>query len=127
VRPAMQDWRLRGADFVLADRAACFRRNTFDLVATNPPYLEGGGADLAVDGGPGLAVPLAFLKDGLGVVKESGSLVIMIAGGSDLAPFMRACEEAGFVLEKVDSERLFYEELDVYRARRASPVQTGTP
>lgn len=123
-QPAMRDWSAR-ADFVLADRAGCFRDGVFDLVAFNPPYLPGEGAgDAAVDGGPGLEGPKSFLEDALRVVKKSGSVVFLLNQEANLPEFEEACRRRGFRLRPVISSRLFYEVLSVYEAvsaEEASP------
>ena len=115
-RPAMRDWKER-ADFVLADRASCFRGGVFDLVAFNPPYLPGRRTgDQAVDGGPGLELPLTFLREALRVVKKGGSVVFLLNHEADLGSFERECARRGFGLRQVASERLFFETLFVYEA-----------
>jgi release factor glutamine methyltransferase len=53
-RPSDLSWRGGSIDFVLADAATCFREDSFNLVAFNPPYLTSVGiADRTVDGGEG--------------------------------------------------------------------------
>lgn len=116
VHPAMGDWTVAGADFVLADKASCFRAGSFDLVAFNPPYLGGAAGDRAVDGGEGFEVPLAFLEEALRAVKATGSVVWLLNGEADRGPFERLCTEAGFSVDMLRSERLFFEELTVYVA-----------
>lgn len=120
LRPGMADWKEVGADYLLADGASCFRDASFDLVAFNPPYLEGGDVDTTVDGGGGLHRPLSFLEEALRVVKPGGSVVFLLDGRADTEPFRKAARKSGFELERVDAERLFFEELVVYEARRAS-------
>ncbi len=117
-RPGMSDWKESGADFVLADCASCLRSASFDLVAFNPPYLRGPAAeDPEVSGGEGLEVPKRFLADALRAVKRSGEVVFLLNGEADIREFESICSEAGFRLDRVASERLFFEELAVYRAR----------
>ncbi|MDG6903040.1 MAG: hypothetical protein JRM80_13930 [Nitrososphaerota archaeon] len=118
-RPSMRDW-TESSDMVLADRAGCFRDGVFDLVALNPPYLAGGGTgDLAVDGGPGLEVPLAFLEEALRVVRKDGRVVLLLNQEADLGVFEEACGRRGFGLRRVSSVRLFFEVLSVYEAAPA--------
>ena len=117
LRPAMADWKDRGADYVLADLAACLRDGTFDLVAFNPPYLRTEESkDVAVEGGLGLEVPERFLVEALRVVKPSGSIVMLLNNDADVEPFRRICAGKGFVLRKATSRRMFFEELSVYVA-----------
>ncbi|HEY6283278.1 MAG TPA: hypothetical protein VIW22_05070 [Nitrososphaerales archaeon] len=117
VRPSMMDWKRAGVDFVLGDGASCIRSSTFDLVAFNPPYIAAAvGADPAVEGGESLEVPLMFLKEALRVVKSSGRVVMVLNDAADLVKFRGACASSGFMIEKVASLRVFFEELAVYVA-----------
>jgi release factor glutamine methyltransferase len=127
VTPSMLDWS-EGADFVLADRASCFRDGSFDLVAFNPPYVAGEGTgDIAVDGGNGLAVPKSFLKEALRTVKDDGKVVFLLNQEAELPEFEEACRARGFRLRRLDSERAFFETLSIYEAEPREPSsQTGT-
>ncbi len=117
IRPAMPDWREVGANFVIADGAACLRPSAFDLVAFNPPYLAADvGGDKTVEGGRHLDVPKKFLKDGLNVVKREGTVVFLLNDEADPEEFEELTKENGFHLERVASQRLFFEELSVYKA-----------
>jgi len=118
VRPAMSDWREADANYVLADGASCLRDSTFDLVAFNPPYLASDEfGDAAVEGGRGLEVPKAFLRGALRAVKRSGRVVFLLSDEADVEDFRGECRKLGFRLEKLRSERHFFEELAVYQAR----------
>ena len=128
VRPSMADWR-KQSDFVLADRAACLRSESFDLVAFNPPYLEGDETgDVAVEGGRRLEAPMAFLSEALRVVKGDGKVVFLVNGAMDLEEMKAACGEWGFELRLLASRRVFFEVLLVYEAVRKAveeqPVRT---
>ncbi len=116
--PGMSDWKESGADFLLADCASCLRSASFDLVTFNPPYLRGPAAeDPKVAGGESLEVPGRFLAEALRTVKRSGDVVFLLNGEADIGEFESICSEAGFRLDRVMLERLFFEELSVYRAR----------
>jgi release factor glutamine methyltransferase len=119
VRPAMDDWKKKGANFIVADRASCMRESSFDLVAFNPPYLKGRVEDEAVDGGEELQVPITFLEEALRVVKRRGAVLMLLNDGADLSTFREVCARSGFSLERVATQRVFFEELAVYAARRA--------
>lgn len=117
VRPAMMDWKKAGVEFLLADGASCLRSSTFDLVAFNPPYIAAAvGADLAVDGGEELEVPLKFLREALRVVRPDGTVVMLLNDGAELPKFEEACAVSGFRLRRVASRRVFFEELSVFAA-----------
>jgi release factor glutamine methyltransferase len=119
VRPAMDDWKKLGANFIVADRASCLRESSFDLVAFNPPYLRGKVVDRAVDGGENLEVPIKFLEEALRVVKRRGAVLMLLNDEADLSAFREECARSGFDLERVTTRRAFFEELAVYAARRA--------
>jgi release factor glutamine methyltransferase len=118
VRPAMDDWKKKGANFIVADRASCLMESSFDLVAFNPPYLKGRIEDEAVDGGEDLEVPIKFLEDALRVVKRQGTLLMLVNDEAEMSTFREVCARSGFSLERVATKRAFFEELAVYAARR---------
>jgi len=118
MKPSMEDWKRSGSNFVLADKASCFRSSAFDLVAFNPPYVPAEPAgDPAVEGGVHLDVPKAFLLDSFRVVKEGGEVVFLLNNEADMGEIEEICREEGFRLRRIASERLFFEELSVYSAR----------
>jgi methylase of polypeptide subunit release factors len=117
VRPADSDWKEQGVDFVLADGASCVRPGTMDLVAFNPPYLaEEASDDRAVEGGVGLEVPKAFLREALRTVKDSGRVVFLLNDAADIREFEEVCAEKAFALARMATKRVFFEELAVYSA-----------
>jgi len=117
VRPNMSDWKATGANYVLADGASCLKDSTFDLVAFNPPYLAAEQAgDPAVEGGRRLEVPRAFLREALRAVKRGGRIVFLLCDEADMGDFRTECRKKGFGLEKLMSERYFFEGLAVYLA-----------
>jgi methylase of polypeptide subunit release factors len=119
-RPSMKDWKVEGADFVLADLATCLRSSTFDLVAFNPPYLREEVTDRATQGGEGLEVPKSFLREALRVVKKEGKVVFLLNQEAAVPEFDDICASAGFGLRRVASMKMFFEELAVYEASALS-------
>ena len=117
VRPSMTDWRGAGADFVLADGASCLRSSAFDLVVFNPPYVRADVEDRAVDGGSQLEVPKRFLREALRAAKKEGEVVFLLNHEAEQREFGAICAEAGFGLEPLASERMFFEELVVFSAK----------
>jgi release factor glutamine methyltransferase len=107
-------------ELVLADRATCFRDGAFDLVFFNPPYLPAEPIeDAAVDGGPtGAEVPIAFLEEGLRVLRPEGTMVALLSNEGDLRSFLSHCDILGVAVESVAEKRLFYETLSVLTMRR---------
>jgi release factor glutamine methyltransferase len=120
VRPEMGDWSDAGTNYVLADLAACFRDEIFDVVAFNPPYLPSEGVkDRAVDAGRDGEVPLAFLREAFRVVKDSGTILMLLSAETPIDRIKAECNRRNFRLTRTDSKHLFFEELAVYRADRA--------
>jgi len=117
VKPTTSDWRGKGIEFVLTDAASCLRPDTFDLVAFNPPYLavEVSG-DRTVEGGEGLEVPKAFLREALRTVKRTGKIVFLLDDDADVNEFEEVCAEGSFALTRLAARRVFFEELAVYSA-----------
>lgn len=109
-----------GVDLVLADRASCFRDESFDLVFFNPPYLPSQRTeDAAVDGGPtGTEVPTAFLVDGLRVLREGGTVLFLLSDAGDIDWFLQRCRSMGLEVETVSERRTFYEKLVVFRTEK---------
>jgi release factor glutamine methyltransferase len=125
-RPVMTDWSNAGGDFVLCDLASCFKDGTFDLVAFNPPYLQSDEiCDRAVEGGKEGQVPLAFMREALRVVKGSGRILMLLSDENAVDRFEEECRQRGFELVRRARKHLFYEELSVYEARRASKSPIG--
>jgi len=117
LRPTTSDWRGKGIEFVLADAASCLRHDAFDLVAFNPPYLDlEVSEDRAVEGGKGLEVPKAFLREALRTVKQTGKIVFLLNDAADVGEFEELCSQKSFVLNRVAARRVFFEELAVYSA-----------
>ncbi|MGD0636577.1 MAG: methyltransferase domain-containing protein [Nitrososphaerales archaeon] len=108
------------SEVVLADRASCFRDETFDVVAFNPPYLPSGQIrDRAVDGGRGgIEVPMKFLGDALRVVKAGGRIYVLLSNHGDLDRFAALCDGMGLSIREVAQAKLFFESLLVYEIVR---------
>jgi release factor glutamine methyltransferase len=124
VRPSMLDWKDAGVDFILTHGASCLRSSTFDLVAFNPPYIAATVRDdSAVEGGEGLEVPLLFLREALRVVKSQGKVLMLLNDEADLDEFREVCTGSGFSIERVLSQRVFFEELAVYVASSVNESQ----
>lgn len=112
--------RAAGVELLIADKASCFIDGSFDLVFFNPPYVPSDTiVDPAVDGGPsGIEVPTAFLRDGLRVVREGGSVMALLSDEGDLGEFEARCGAMGLGVERVAQRKLFFETLVVYKLER---------
>lgn len=108
-------------EVILSDRASCFRAETFDIVAFNPPYLPSREIlDKTVDGGEGgTSVAKSFLEDALRVLRPGGRILALLSDHSDLAGFESHCSGLGLSVREADRMKLFYESLVVYEIRRA--------
>jgi release factor glutamine methyltransferase len=115
---------LGSAELVLSDGAGCFREETFDVVAFNPPYLPSEGIlDRTVDGGRGgVEVPLRFLEDALRVLRDGGRIFVLLSDLGDLKTFLSRCETLNVRVREVQRVRLFFESLVVYEIRRADDL-----
>jgi release factor glutamine methyltransferase len=106
---------------VLTHLMACLR-GPFDVVAFNPPYLEGpprDELDRAWSGGhQGSEVSLGFLADLDRVLSQGGRTYLLLSRANEAA--RRAAEER-FRVRVVASRRLFFEELEVLELTRRGP------
>ncbi|HYA55222.1 MAG TPA: hypothetical protein VED22_00345 [Nitrososphaerales archaeon] len=128
LRPTTSDWRGKGIEFVLADAASCFRPDTFDLVTFNPPYLAVEVSnDRAVEGGRGLEVPKAFLREALRTVKQPGRIVFLLNDEASVGEFEEMCSKRSFELKRLAVRRMFFEELTVYAAAPRDSASAGRP
>ncbi len=97
-------------------------RGPFDVVAFNPPYLEGppqDELDRAWQGGhQGSAVALRFLEDLERVLSPKGRAYLLLSRANE--PARRAAAER-FHVRVVVSQRLFFEELEVLELTRRGP------
>lgn len=126
VKPTMNDWKEGGANFVLADKAGCFRDGVFDLVAFNPPYLAVNvGDDVSVEGGERLEVPMLFLRDAFRVVTRQGRVLMLLDEGADESEFEETAAERGFAIREVASRHLFFGRLLVYELICAQELRLG--
>ena len=110
-------------EFILADRATCFRELSFDVVAFNPPYVPSNEViDKTVDGGPnGIEIPLEFLKSALKVIKRTGRILVLLSSEDSMNMFHDFCDEHDLSVRRLDERNLFFEKLVVYelKVRRA--------
>lgn len=118
VPPGRLDWKGQPGNFVLADRATCFKDESFDLVAFNPPYLPSETIeDIAVDGGSGgVEVPLRFLKEALRVVRRSGKVVMLLSSQDSFQEIKSECAKRNVGLRRIAEKWLFFEGLYILEA-----------
>ncbi|HKW04453.1 MAG TPA: hypothetical protein VJN71_04055 [Nitrososphaerales archaeon] len=109
-------------EVVRTDRAKCFKDQSFDVVAMNPPYLPSNGIeDNAIDGGEtGIEVPLLFLEEAQRVAKKEGKIAIVLSSESDLNRFRTYCAEKKLIVDIIAKRELFAEVLYVFELRFVS-------
>lgn len=97
-------------------------RGPFDVVAFNPPYLEGrprDELDRAWSGGDqGSEVSVRFLKDLPRILRPGGRAYLLLSRENREA---RALAESAFRSRLLTSKRLFFEDLDVLELTRRGP------
>lgn len=108
-------------EIIIADSATCFRENTFDLVAFNPPYLPSEEIiDLTIDGGKeGIEVALRFLSEAIRVVKSNGKIIFLLSSHNPIEKVEELCKVNGFKLRKLKEKRLFFESIYILEAYRS--------
>lgn len=97
-------------------------RGPFDVVAFNPPYLEGSARDdldRAWSGGvEGSGIALRFLEDFPRILAPAGRAFLLLSRANTIA---RGFAESAFRARVVASQRLFFEDLDVLELRHRDP------
>lgn len=96
-------------------------RGPFDVVAFNPPYLEGPPGD-ALDrawagGDRGSEISVRFLSDLPRVLAPAGRAYLLLSRANEPA---RSLADSMFTATCVASRRLFFEDLDVLEVRHRS-------
>ncbi len=108
-------------DVVLTDLAAGLR-GPFDVVAFNPPYLEGPpGNELErawAGGYQGSEIAVRFLSDLPRILAPTGRAYLLLSRSNRPA---RMLAESMFRARLVASKRLFFEDLDVLELRPRGP------
>ncbi len=107
-------------EVVMADRGTCFRPESFDVIAFNPPYLPSDEiVDRAIDGGPsGIVVPLQFLESALAVLKKNGRIIMLLSSDDSIDGVRKFCEERNLSFTKVAETAVFFEWLFLFSIRQ---------
>jgi methylase of polypeptide subunit release factors len=110
----------RTIDLIRADRASCFKSESFDFIATNPPYVPSEGiSDIPTDGGRGgMQVPLGFLDSALEVIKKEGTIVVVLSSQDSLGELDVYCSRKNLNCKKVAERSLFFEKLYLFEISR---------
>lgn len=97
-------------------------RGPFDVVAFNPPYLEGRSRDELdrawAGGDQGSEVSMRFLQDLPRILSENGRAYLLLSRANRVA---YAFAETRFATRLVSTLRLFFEDLDVLELTARGP------
>lgn len=99
-------------------------KGKFDLIAFNPPYLpedlrEDGESKLITTGGEkGDEITLRFLEDAGRFLNPNGEILLLVSNLTSLKRIEAMIKKKGYMKEVVSSQKLFYEELFVWRIWR---------
>ena len=86
----------------------------FDLIVSNPPYLEPEVGDRAVEGGWRLVDRL--VEDASKRIERGGVLLIVVSSlTSNLESILEKLRREGFSIKVVDKAKLFFEELSAVK------------
>lgn len=97
-------------------------KGPFEVVAFNPPYLEGEAQDAPdrawAGGRQGSEIAIEFLSDVSRVLASGGRAYLLLSAANVAA---RADADRRFEVRAVARKRLFFEELEVLELRRRGP------
>ena len=110
----------RSIELIKADAATCFRPESFDIVAFNPPYVPSEEIiDPATDGGKGgVEIPLRFLSGALNVLRDDGIVVMILSSEDSLDALEHYCQNKNLEIKKVGQTPLFFETLVLFVINR---------
>lgn len=104
---------LEHAHLVCCDGAQPFRKNLFDIVVTNPPYLPSDDLlDKAIDGGTGgISVARRLLKSALPILRRSGRCLLITSSLSEFEILLEELTIEGYHCVIKKKSHLFFEDL----------------
>lgn len=113
-----------GAMVIQCSGASCLRNGVIDFAAINPPYLpideRSNWLGYSWSGGyKGVSVALDLLRGLKMVLRDGGVIYMVLSSLGDLGYFEEEARKLCYGLEVVRRSRLFFEELVIYRIRRA--------
>jgi HemK-related putative methylase len=103
-------------DIMLAccDAASAFQYR-FDLIVSNPPYLQMENyemKDCAVDGGTtGIEMTLHFIRSGISILNTKGKMLIISSNLSNITKLEESISEMNLKKTIIKERKLFYETL----------------
>jgi HemK-related putative methylase len=93
------------------------KKNKFDLIIFNPPYLPEHKYDKEKDttgGKKGFETIIAFLEQAKPYLTNKSSILLLFSSLSQPKIIIEKAESLGYKLKKLSSKKLFFEELFVY-------------
>ena len=103
-------------DIMLAccDAASAFEYR-FDLIVSNPPYLQMENyetKDCALDGGlTGIEITLHFIRSGISILNTTGKMLIISSSLSNISKLEESISEMNLKKTIIKERKLFYETL----------------
>ncbi len=114
-------WVLENQTYPARNRVCCNAADalncTFDVIVSNPPYLDTPGIEFRdTDGGPGgICVPGEFLRSAAPLLAPGGEMGMVASSLSRHDELAKQARGLGLKTEIAARRRLFYEELYVLR------------
>jgi release factor glutamine methyltransferase len=110
-----------GFDLVCTDVASAFRDDIFDLVVSNPPYLQDDygyegkriGDRTIYGGATGIELTLWMVKTCIPSLRREGSLVTIVSSLSDLSQLHQRTYRLDLSMRKKAEKRMFFETISV--------------
>jgi methylase of polypeptide subunit release factors len=106
---------------VCCDVVSALRNIEFDLIVSNPPYLNSVtlNPDVAVCGGiSGIEVPIRFINSSINLLSYTGKFVILLSDSADFRKFFAFLYSKNLSFTQIGSKKLFFEKLYVVEIRK---------
>jgi HemK-related putative methylase len=107
-------------EYILCSSCDAFRKNAFQLVFFNPPYLKEGGADdAATSGGEGgVERTCEMVYSSYEALAIQGSMIFLASSLSDVESLLSQLHKGGMRPRKLASSKLFFEELYAFKVTK---------
>jgi HemK-related putative methylase len=109
-------------EYILCRSCDGFRKDAFQLVFFNPPYLKDEGIyDVATSGGKGgVERTYEMACSSYGVLARRGCMIFLASSLSDVEFLLHQLHEEGMSPRKLSSSKLFFEELCAFKVTKES-------
>lgn len=105
-------------DLVICRSGECFRRESFDLVYTNPPYLPCNDDARVCGGSEGVEIAIEIVRNLREILKRGHDAFIVSSSLGDLKKLLRECVSQSFDTRVVEFVRKFFEVILLIRISR---------